>query len=160
GVGGAAAVEVVDDPVAVVVVPVAALGQVVVAGLAVVVGAVDLSVAVVVLPVGAGARAERGAGVLPAVAVAAVGGVHAVGVGAVDVVVAVVVDVVVADLGRVGGELHVELEGALVGSAHRVDGVAVEEHVVGARVEDGEIEHRVVVAGAVVVAADLLARVA
>ena len=56
GVVGAAAVEVVDDAVAVLVVAVAALGDVVVAGAAVVVGAVDRAVAVVVFAVGARAR--------------------------------------------------------------------------------------------------------
>src|SRR5689334_11047829 len=57
-VARAPTVEVVGDAVAVFVVPVTALGHVVVAGLAVGVRAVDLAVAVVVLAVGARAGAE------------------------------------------------------------------------------------------------------
>src|SRR5512132_2043326 len=58
GVARASTVEVVGDAVAVLVVPVTALGHVVIAGLAVGIRTVDLAIAVVVLAVGACLGAE------------------------------------------------------------------------------------------------------
>ena len=95
----------------------------------------------------------------------------AIGVAAVDVDIAVVVATVVADFRRIRRNVDVEHERTLVRAALRIDGIAVYEHVVGARIKDAlcfrifdaraaEVEPRRPRATAIVVTAELRARLA
>lgn len=162
GIGSAATIEIVGDHVAVFIQAVAALRDVVIACFTVLfIAAIDLAITIVIDAVGACARAKFRLSGTTEVARGAIAKGQAIRIGTIDVPIAIVVLAVVANFLGIRLDEDIQHERAFIRAHVRIDGVAIEEHVIRARIQQREFDlggplH----APAVVIARDLFARVA
>lgn len=161
GIGRATTIEIVGHHVAVFIEAIAAFGDVIITGAAIIVGTIDFAVAIVIDSIRACTCAKLRLPWLSQITCRTITKRGAIGIRAIDIPITVIVFAVVTHLHGIRLDEHIEDKRAFVGSKIGIDGVSIQEDVIRSRIKKREIQlRRPLHATAVIVARNLFTRVA